>query len=479
MTDRLHLSSRVSLLAVLVAAAALPAVPSVAVAQEPLSATQRARIDSVVTDLLSRTEAPSASIAVVRDGELVFEEAYGTARLSPETPAASSRRYAIGSVSKQFTAAAVLLLVEQGRMSLDDPVAKWLPDLTRADEITVRQLLSMTSGYQDYWPHDYVFPAMLEPTAPEAILDQWARKPLDFDPGTKWQYSNTNYVIAGLIVERVAGMPFMDFLRTQVLQPLGMTSVRDFNAGPLGDADAAAYLRNALGPLRPAPKEAQGWLFAAGGLGMTAADLAAWDIAMIEESVLRPESWREMQTEVRLENGLAVGYGLGVGIGRVDGRRRIAHGGAVSGYSTSNQVFPDERTAVVALVNVWPGAAGPSARIASAVARVIFADEESVDARALVEAKRIFADLQRGEIDRSLLSPNANAYFTDEVLGDFATTLGPLGDPDEFVQTAESLRGGMTFRAYRLRFDDLQLLLTTRTLPDGSIEQFQVERAAI
>ncbi len=477
MADRQQLFSRVSHLAVLVAAA-LPAVTSVAAAQEPLSGTQRTRIDSAVTSLLSRTEAPSASIAVVRDGEIAYQRAYGTARRSPETPASASDRYAIGSVSKQFTAAAVLLLVEEGRLSLDDPVSKWLPDLTRADEISVRQLLSMTSGYQDYWPHDYVFADMLEPTAPEAILDRWAGKSLDFDPGRRWQYSNTNYVIAGLIVEQITGMPFMDFLREQVLKPLGMTSVRDFNARPLGNEDAAAYLRNALGPLRPAPKEAEGWLFAAGGLAMTAGDLAVWDLAMIEQEVLSPESWREMQSEVRLENGLSTGYGLGVSVGRVDGRRRIAHGGAVSGYSTSNQVFPDDRTAVVALVNVWPGAAGPSARIAGAVARVVFAQEDSVDTEALEKARRIFADLQQGEIDRSLFSPNANAYFTEQVLEDFASTLGPLGAPDEFVQTGESLRGGMTFRAYRLRFDDLRLALTTRILHDGTIEQFQVERTA-
>lgn len=463
-------------LSALVLAAVAPAAP--AVAQETLPAAQRVQIDSVVTSLLSRTKAPSASIAVVRDGKVAYEQAYGHARLSPETPAASSRRYAIGSVSKQFTAAAVLLLAEEGRLSLDDPVAKWLPELTRADQVSLRQLLSMTSGYQDYWPHDYVFPAMREPTEPEAILEGWARKPLDFDPGTQWQYSNTNYVIAGLIIERVAGMPVMALLQERIFEPLRMTSVRNFDAGPLGNADAAAYLRNALGPLRPAPKEAPGWLFAAGGLAMTAGDLALWDVAMMEQTVLQPESWRTMQTEVCLENGLAAGYGLGVVVARVDGRRRIAHGGAVSGYSTSNQVFPDDRTAVVALVNIWPGAAGPSGRIANAVARVVFAPEESVDSRALAEVKRILFDLQQGEIDRSLFSPNANAYFTEQVLADFASTLGPLGEPDEFVQTGESLRGGMVFRAYRLRFGDLGLVLTTRTLPDGKIEQFQVERAA-
>ena len=113
----------------------------------------------------------------------------------------------IGSISKQFTAAAILLLAEQGKVSLDDPVSKFVPNLTRGDKVTIRQLLSHTSGYQDYWPQDYVPPFMLQPVTADKILDLWARKALDFDPGTQWQYSNTNFVIAGLIVEKASGEP--------------------------------------------------------------------------------------------------------------------------------------------------------------------------------------------------------------------------------------------------------------------------------
>ena len=148
-------------------------------------------------------------------------------------------RYSIGSISKQFTATAVLLLQEQGKLSLDDKVAKFIPNLTRANEVTIRQLLSHTSGYQDYWPQDYVMPPMMLPTTAQKILDMWARKPLDFDPGTKWQYSNTNYVIAGVIIEKVARMPLLQFLQQRVFTPLGMTSVSDTDQAKLGDTDPA------------------------------------------------------------------------------------------------------------------------------------------------------------------------------------------------------------------------------------------------
>ena len=457
--------------------AGLLALAASANAQQSLTAAQRARIDSAALQVLANTGAPSASIAVVLDGAIAYEKAYGNARLAPDVPATPAMRYSIGSVSKQFTAAAVMLLVEEGKLSLDDKVAKWLPDLTRANEITVRQLLSMTSGYQDYWPHDYVFTAMQQPATPERIMNEWAKKPLDFDPGTRWQYSNTNYVIAGVIVERVAGMPFMQFLRSRILTPLGMASAVSVDSAPLGPGDANRYLRNALGPLREAPKEGRGWLFAAGGLGMTSHDLALWDIALIEGKVLKPESHAAMQTDTRLASGVGTGYGLGVNVGLTGGRRRISHGGAVSGFLTSNEVYPDERAAIVVFANTYPGAAGPNGALASRIRAITFERSDSVAAAALVRMRAIYDGLQRGTIDRSQLSPNASAYFSEAVLADYAASLGPLGAPKSFEAAGEFTRGGMTGRRYMVRAGDRTLSVSTFVWPDGKIEQYLVERA--
>jgi CubicO group peptidase (beta-lactamase class C family) len=150
------------------------------------------KIDDAATKMLKEGGVPSASIAVVNDGKLAYTKAYGLADIASHRTATTSMIYSIGSISKQFTAASILLLVEEGKLSLDDPVARWLPDLTRANEVTIRQVLSMTAGYQDCWPQDYVMPSMMKPASPEEILKGWAQKPLDFEPGTKWQYSNTN-----------------------------------------------------------------------------------------------------------------------------------------------------------------------------------------------------------------------------------------------------------------------------------------------
>jgi D-alanyl-D-alanine carboxypeptidase len=432
----------------------------------------RAAIDKTAADTLARTGAPSASIAVVRNGRIVYTHAYGDARLEPRLPATPEMRYSIGSISKQFTSTAILLLAEQGKLSIDDRVARFLPDLTRATDVTIRQVLSMTSGYQDYWPQDYVMPPMLQPTTAQDILDAWAKKPLDFEPGTKWQYSNTNYVAAGVIVEKASGMPLLDVLRRQIFEPLHMTTVSNVDLAPLGDTEPARYLKYAIGPLRPAPKEGRGWLFAAGELAMTAHDLALWDIATIDQRILQPASYHEMQTDTVLKNGVATGYGLGVSVGSTGGHHRISHTGEVSGFTASNDIYPDDRAAVVVFTNL--DATGTASTIGARIASLLFSTTDAETEHATAQARAIFEALQHGRIDRSLFTPNANAYFTDQALADFASSLGPLGAPTAFASQGRSLRGGMVSRSFVVRFPQKTLRLTTFTMPDGKLEQYQI-----
>src|SRR5512146_2130486 len=447
------MANRSSLRVTLLRFATLLAPVASAAAQSSVPASTRAQIDSAARAVLAATGAPSASIAVVRDGAIVYTNAYGSARLDPRTPATASMRYSIGSISKQFTATAILLLAEQGKLSLDDPVSRFLPELTRANQVTIRELLSHTSGYQDYWPQDYVIPMMLEPTTAQKLLDGWARKPLDFDPGTKWQYSNTNYVIAGLIVEKASGMPLLTFLAERVFKPLGMEEVVNIDQQRLAATDPAGYMRYALGPPRPAPKEGQGWLFAAGELAMSAPDLARWDIGMLEQRLLKPASYKEMQTEVRLQNGLGTRYGLGVDVTSEADHRALEHGGEVSGFTSENIVFPDDHAAIVVLTN--QDAAMAAGQIARRIAPLLFQDAHVAEKEQ--QARKIFAALQRGQLDRSLFTANANSYFTPQALQDFASSLGPLGEPRTFTQASQGLRGGMSFRRYTITFTNQAL----------------------
>jgi D-alanyl-D-alanine carboxypeptidase len=431
----------------------------------------KARVDAIAGGVMEQHGVPSASVAVVQGGKIVYTHAYGKAHIDPNVPATPEMRYSIGSISKQFTAAAILILQEQGKLRLDDTVGKYVPGLTRGNEVTIRQILSHTSGYQDYWPEDYLMTPMMKPATAQEIVDRWAKKPLDFDPGTRWQYSNTNYVIAGLIVERVSGQRLFDFLGEHIFHPLGMRSAWNSDEAKLTQADATPYIRAALGPLHAAPKEGRGWMFAAGELAMTPHDLALWDMSLMARSVLKPESYNEMFTEVKLKNGNSTHYGLGVFISDLDGRRDISHDGEVTGFVSDNEVLVDDGLAVAVLTNHMAGGA-------KQIARLVASTLEGNKLNPIEEQTlNIYRGLQKGQIDRRLLAPNLNDYFDAQTVADFRNSLGPLGEPLTFRLIGENLRGGMTFRAYRIEYPTRRLSLSTYTYPDGKLEQFLVSPA--
>ena len=432
------------------------------------------KVDQVAEQVLTDTGVPSASLAIVQDGTIVYTQAYGKARLDPAEAATPSMRYSIGSISKQFTAAAILLLEQQGKLSIDDPVGKYLPDLTRANEVTIRMLLSHTSGYQDYWPEDYLMPPMEDPTTSQHILDVWGKKPLDFDPGTKWQYSNTNFVIAGRIVEMVGAEPLMQFLEDHVFHPLQMRQVWNSDVMKLGDTDAEGYIRYALGPLRPAPKEGRGWMFAAGELAMPAYDLAQWDISIMNRSLLDPKSYAEMFAPVMLKDGSSSHYGLGLFVRDLSGHAYYEHSGEVSGFVSENMVFPKEKLAIAVLTN--QDASSAAGMMGRELAPLLLGISAETPSAAEAQAWQLFENFQQGKIDRSLFTPWCNAYFDTQALADFRSSLEPLGQPASVRQTTEELRGGMTFRSFTVTFANSarRLRITTYTMPDGKLEQYLV-----
>ncbi len=441
-------------------------------AQAQLAPDVRAKIDDAAKEVLASTGVPSASIAVVQNGQLVYAQAYGDARVEPKLAATTKMRYGVGSISKQFTASAILLLQEQGKLKLDDPVGKFIPNLTRANEVTIREILSHTSGYQDYWPQDYVMPFIAKPTTVDSILDRWARIPLDFEPGTKWQYSNTNYTIAGVVVEKASGEPILKFLTGHIFQPLGMHSVIDIDETHPVDTDAVGYLRYALGPPRVAPLEGKGWMFAAGELYMTPSDLAKWNISMMNQAILKPESYKEMQTDTLLKDGVATGYGLGVEVGEMQGHRMIEHSGEVSGFVAENMVFPDDKAAITVLTN--QDASSAAAQIGQRIAPLLFPTQTANAKSNTDRARKTFEDFQKGKIDRSQFTDDANYYFTDEAIKDYAASLGALGPIQDFTGGSTSLRGGMTHRSYRVRAGGKNLVISIFEMPNGKYEQYLV-----
>jgi D-alanyl-D-alanine carboxypeptidase len=466
--------------AVAFAAALASSSASGALAQS-LSPDQTKAIDTLVTSTLADTGVPSASIAVVQGGKIVFTKAYG--KQSDAIPVARTDvPYQIASISKQFTAAAILLLEDQGKLSLDDTVAKYVPGITDGDKITIRQLLSHTSGLQDYWPQDYSFAAMEHPTTPQQIVDRWAKKPLDFAPGTQWQYSNTGYVVAGMIVEKASGMKLLDFLQQNIFTPLGMHPIDQDKA--IGAGYPTPYQRFALGPVRPERPAAPGWLYAAGELAMTPTDLAKWDIARIDRAVLPADDWQEQETPIKLTDGKDTGYGLGVDVGKTKtGIPYVEHNGEAVGFLSENIVYPDQKAAVVVLTNsdfsdaVFTMGKGISAIVLPQLAGT----GGDAEAAHTAEARKVFDALTHGQLDRSLMTQDANYYFTATALGDYQASLSKLGTPTAFEATGgPRLRGGFVNRNYKVTYPDRTLNIVTYAEPgdNGRYEQFLVMPAS-
>jgi D-alanyl-D-alanine carboxypeptidase len=470
----------------LLLAATLLAATASAQAQQ-LAPDTAAKVATLAQKILADSGVPSASIGIVQDNHIVYTHAFGLARVTPPLPAEAAMAYPIGSISKQFTAAAILILQQQGKLSLQDPVSKFFPELTRANDVKIINLLTHTSGYQDYAPQDYTIPAWKLPGDPLAVVHQFAGKPLDFEPGTQWQYSNTNFVLAALIVQKVSGEPFAKFLRDNVLKPAGLENVLNLNVDQ-SKLQVTGYMRNALAPIRPAALEAPGWYFGDGDLAMPVGQLLKWDLTIINQTLLTPASYKQMETSYILTTGKDSHYGLGVQILDFNGHKVIEHSGEVGGFVAENVLFPDDHVVIAVLTN--QEASGAAADISKQIAPLILptaapastsaADPATTTAQAFApHLQTIVAGLQKGTIDRSLFTANCNDYFDATALADYQSSLAPLGTVTSVTVGHARLRGGMTFSSYRVAFSGgTTLILSVYLQPDGKIEQLLVEGKA-
>jgi CubicO group peptidase (beta-lactamase class C family) len=446
-------------------------------ANAQLSSDTEAKVAAIANKVLHETGVPSASVGIVQNGRIVYTGAFGLANITPARPAEPTMAYPIGSISKQFTATAVLLLQQQGKLSIYDPVSKYYPELTRASDVKLINLMTMTSGYEDFAPQDYSIPAWYLPEDPLKTVHDWATKPLDFEPGTEWQYSNTNYVLLALIAQKVSGEPFYQLLRSSVLDAAKLPGV--FNA--YTDREklrVTGYTSYAMQPPRVLPLEAASWYFGDGELAMPASSLLTWDITFMNQSLLSAASYKLMETPFTLKDGKSTGYGLGIDVHDRNGHLELEHSGEVGGYVAENIVYPNDKIAIVVLTNeVASEAAGEIGSqltellLPAAVAAPVDATPDPV--RAALPG--ILAGLAKGQIDRSVFTANCNSFFSADALTDYQATLAPLGAVTDVTRLKTSQRGGMTFGLYRISFaNGTKLLFDTYTLPDGKIEQLLV-----
>ena len=446
-------------------------------------------MDSLVTAEIARRGLVGISLGIVRDGQVVFLRGYGTADRATSAPVDTLTRFAIGSITKQFTCAIVLQLASEGRLSIDDPVSKWYPELTRAADITLRDLMGMVSGYTDYYPLDYLDRRMLRPIAPDSLIRWYGRMPLDFEPRSRYSYSNTGYIMLGRIVERVTGRPFERVLRERILQPLGLRQTR-FDPPRRERSDAQGYQAFALADMEPAVPEGRGWVGAAGAIWTTPADLLKWDIALMEGRVVGGEWLLQMTTERQLTGGAGTGYGFGLGIGRALGDTTWAHSGGVSGFISQNIMIPRTRSAIVVLSN-YEGmiAVGPLLRLTVPLRAVPPPDTTRRAAAAAPTppaspvpdiagppaqdvATTLLRQLQAGQVDRNLLGEEFAFWLTDAKIASTASRLASLGEPTRVTVQSRNERGGMEVTNTRFQFGSRALNALMYRTPDGKVQEY-------
>ena len=400
------------------------------------------QIDSYLASEALRKGRVGLSVAIMKDGNLALAKGYGQASAEGNVPAGVETLFAIGSITKQFTCACVLLLAQDRKLSIHDKVSRYFPGLTHADAITVLDLMNHTSGYPDYYPLDFVDRRMQKPITPEALIEQYAGGKLDFEPGTAWSYSNTGFIILGRIVEKVSGQSFGDFLADRVLKPLGMAHTA-YEPDPRDKRLATGYTSFALSGPEAAPPEAKGWIGAAGGLYSTPGDLAKWDLALMEGKVLKPEFYKVMTTAREISPGKTTGYGCGLSVGIQEGRTVLRHGGAVSGFNAYNAFIPATKSAAVVLCNKEGGLGS----LPDTLLGLLLKEEShvhKVSALPAAEAvKAVFAQFQSGKVDRTQFGAEFNVFLSDDKINGAAKRLKNLGTPREaeVIQTRE--RGGM------------------------------------
>jgi CubicO group peptidase (beta-lactamase class C family) len=433
-------------------------------------------IDAYIARQVKDKGYPGLSLTIVRDGKVILARGYGRRSLEDDAPVESDTPFAVGSVTKQFTCACIFLLAEEGKLAVDDKVAKYYPELMRAGDITLYDLMTHTSGYPDYYPLDFVDRRLQKPIALDKLLAEYAGGKLDFDPGTRWSYSNTGYMLLGRVVEKVSGQPLRKFVQRRILAPLGMKhSVFEPSPGTKGLAHGYTFF--ALGPPEPAPLEADGWLHAAGGLWCSGPDLGRWDLALMEGKVLKPESYRRMTTPRRLATGKLKEYGCGLGILQRDGETILTHGGAVSGFQSVNAMIPRTRSAVILLTNCEHLEPASLHRTVLTLLLKDQAEHEAPDVPkvrgpAPKEAGLAFLhQMQAGKVDREQLGEEFSVYLTDERLRTAAPRLKALGEPEKVEVERVSERGGMEVAALRFTFKTAVLKGLLYRTADGKIQQ--------
>ncbi|HKW89414.1 MAG TPA: serine hydrolase domain-containing protein [Candidatus Acidoferrales bacterium] len=436
-------------------------------------------VDAYVESEMHRQKIPGLSVGVYRDGEIVKAKGYGLENVELNAPATAKTIYESGSMGKEFTATAVMMLAEEGKLSLDDKIKKYFTDAPASwDDITVRNLLSHTSGIKNYttkamdYRKDYT---------EDDLVKMAESSPLDFKPGTDWSYSNTGYVLLGILIHKVSGEFYGDFLQEHIFKPLGMNATRIISESDIIPNRAAGY------QLVKGEWKNQDWVSpslnttADGSLYFTVLDLAKWDAALYTEQLLKRADLDQMWTIAKLNDGKPNkgNYGFGWEINKMNGHRLIEHGGAWQGFTTMICRYVDDKLTVVVLTNLDSAHSDPE-RIAHGVAGIYEPALEppppekaipDAEPQVTAQLKNLIGQIAAGKVEMSAFTPEEQKHWTldfQAAAQDFFANEGAL-DKIELLSRKE----GNGVRVYRYRahfaYSPNAITLTLRLAADGKI----------
>ena len=435
-------------------------------------------------DALATHKAPGFSFAVVHDGAVVFAQGFGVADVERKLPVRPDTRFAIGSLTKQFTATAILLLAQRGRLGLDDPLVKYLPAFPGAAAITLRMLLNQTSGLHNY-------PLLTEHSWPtqgaiglDSLISILATDKPDFTPGARWEYSNTNYALLSAVIAKAGSLDEAAFLRRDVFDPLKMTASGYGYATQRESGVAKAYQGRA-------PFEAQlpvslDLFSGAGAVVSNAVDVAAWDVALMRGTLLDAGSTRELWQAGKLADGASVPYAMGFVPSQLAGHREVWHNGLAPGAGgyCFNAIFPDDELAVIVLSNGADFAGVPEQMAAGVLAAY---DPHAATANApptpapgeipavTARAKDWWQRLQTGTVDLSQVDERFAQRLTPDFLAQIKASLALLGAPTDWIyQGSQTVPGAVIYR-YWIRLDGLPHVWSVGLTPDNKIAGSQLQ----
>lgn len=441
------------------------------------------KVDAFVQSELQRQHIPGAAVGVYRDGKLTKAQGYGLANVEWEATVTPDTIFQSGSVGKQFTATAVMMLMEEGKVGLEDPIKKYFPDAPETwNDIKVHNLLSHTSGLSEYetGPRTKVggpFYIRMDFTEDE-LYKKIAEMPMDFKTGEDWSYRNTNYVLLGILIHKVTGKCYGDFLQERIFRPLGMSRTRIISDEDIIPRRSAGY-RLVKGELKN-----QEWVSptlnstADGALYFTVEDLQKWDAALYTEKLLKKASLERMWTVEKLNNGKPnkANYGFAWEINNVNGHRVIEHGGAWQGFTTYIARYLDDRLTVVALTNLDSGHSNPK-KITSGVAAIYNPALKPAEEKPMEDKEPQITQMVRELLGGIVDGKAKPEQFTEELrkrlfpeeiqeLGPALKEFGELRALELMERTEEGERRNYRYRA---KYPNLTLMISVGLTKDNKV----------